>query len=132
MQATRRPAADLQGHVLPSKGTLTIASINIFFSGRDFIHTVGSTAKRRSLAWAVQKNSDSSRRRRKSAYKAIGERAGLSFPVHAHMPRRACGYALANAGHDTRRIQDWLGHRSIKHTVRYSELTAAPFKDFWR
>jgi integrase len=21
-------------------------------------------------------------------------------------------YALANAGHDTRRIQDWLGHRS--------------------
>jgi type 1 fimbriae regulatory protein FimB len=28
-----------------------------------------------------------------------------------------CGYALDNAGHDTRQIQDWLGHRSIKHTV---------------
>ena len=24
-----------------------------------------------------------------------------------------CGHALANAGHDTRAIQDWLGHRSI-------------------
>jgi integrase len=44
----------------------------------------------------------------------------------------ACGYALANAGHDTRRIQDWLGHRSIQHTTRYTQLSAAPFKDFWR
>jgi len=64
--------------------------------------------------------------------KRIGERAGFPFQVHAHMLRHACGYALANAGHDTRRIQDWLGHRSIQHTVRYSELSAAPFKDFWR
>jgi site-specific recombinase XerD len=44
----------------------------------------------------------------------------------------ACGYALANAGHDTRRIQDRLGHRSIQHTTRYTQLSAAPFKDFWR
>lgn len=64
--------------------------------------------------------------------KRIGERAGFSFKVHAHMLRHGCGYALANAGHDTRRIQDWLGHRSIQHTVRYSELSAVPFKDFWR
>src|SRR5262249_1423785 len=64
--------------------------------------------------------------------KRLGERAGFPFPVHVHMRRPACGYALANAGHDTRRIQDWLGHRSIQHTVRYSELSAAPFKDFWR
>lgn len=64
--------------------------------------------------------------------KRVGERARLPFPVHVHMLRHACGYALANEGHDTRRIQDWLGHRSIQHTVRYSELSAAPFKDFWR
>lgn len=64
--------------------------------------------------------------------KRIGKPAGLPFQVHAHMLRHACGYALANAGHDTRRIQDWLGHRSIQHTVRYSELSAAPFKEFWR
>jgi hypothetical protein len=49
-----------------------------------------------------------------------------------HMLRHACGYALANAGHDTRRIQDWLGHRSIQHTTRYTQLSAAPFKDFWK
>jgi len=64
--------------------------------------------------------------------KTIGKRAGLPFSVHAHILRHACGYALANAGHDTRRIQSWLGHRSIQHTVRYTELSAAPFKEFWR
>jgi len=43
-----------------------------------------------------------------------------------------CGHALANAGHDTRAIQDWLGHRSIQYTVRYTELSPTRFKDFWR
>ena len=64
--------------------------------------------------------------------KGIGKRAGLPFSVHVHMLRHACGYALANAGHDTRRIQSWLGHRSIQHTVRYTELSSAPFKTFWK
>jgi type 1 fimbriae regulatory protein FimB/type 1 fimbriae regulatory protein FimE len=48
------------------------------------------------------------------------------------MLRHACGYALADAGHDTRAIQDWLGHRSIAHTVRYTELRPTRFRDFWR
>ena len=52
--------------------------------------------------------------------------------VHVHMLRHACGYALANAGHDTRAIQDWLGHRAIQHTARYTELSQERFKDFWR
>jgi type 1 fimbriae regulatory protein FimB/type 1 fimbriae regulatory protein FimE len=60
------------------------------------------------------------------------KRARVPFAIHAHMLRHACGYALANAGDDTRRIQDWLGHRSIQHTTRYTQLSAAPFKDFWR
>jgi integrase len=54
--------------------------------------------------------------------KRIGKRAELPFQVHCHMLRHARGYALANAGHDTRRIQDWLGHRSIQHAVRYRLL----------
>jgi site-specific recombinase XerD len=48
------------------------------------------------------------------------------------MLRHGCGYALANAGHDTRSIQDWLGHRSIQHTLRYTKLAPTRFKDFWR
>jgi hypothetical protein len=34
---------------------------------------------------------------------------------------------MANAGHDTRLIQDWLGHRAIQHTARSTR-----FKDVWR
>jgi integrase len=64
--------------------------------------------------------------------KRIGARAGFPFQVHAHMLRHACGYALANRGHDTRAIQDWLGHRSIQHTARYTELSQERFRDFWR
>jgi site-specific recombinase XerD len=64
--------------------------------------------------------------------KIIGARAELSFPVHFRMLRHSCGYALANKGADARAIQDWLGHRSITHTVRYTELSTTRFKDFWR
>jgi integrase len=56
----------------------------------------------------------------------------IGFQVHVHMLRHACGYALANARHDTRSIQDYLGHKAIQHTVRYTELAPTRFKDFWR
>ena len=62
----------------------------------------------------------------------LGERAGVAFHIHPHMLRHGCGYALANAGHDTRAIQAWMGHKNIQHTVRYTELAPDRFKDFWR
>jgi site-specific recombinase XerD len=52
--------------------------------------------------------------------------------AHPHMLRHACGYALANKGHDTRAIQAWLGHRSITSTAAYTALAPNRFKDFWR
>jgi site-specific recombinase XerD len=61
-----------------------------------------------------------------------GEAAGFEFKVHAHMLRHATGYALANRGHDTRALQAYLGHKSIQHTVRYTEMSPTRFKDFWR
>ena len=48
------------------------------------------------------------------------------------MLRHACGFALANKGHDTRALQAYLSHRNIQHTVRYTELSPDRFKDFWR
>jgi len=60
-----------------------------------------------------------------------GERAGLPY-AHPHMLRHTCGHLLADAGHDTRRLQLWLGHADIKHTAHYSELSAKPFRDFWK
>jgi integrase len=62
----------------------------------------------------------------------IGARAKMQFPIHPHMLRHGCGYALANAGHDTRALQAWLGHKNIQHTVRYTELAPDRFKNFWR
>jgi len=41
-------------------------------------------------------------------------------------------YKLANDGHDTRSLQAYLGHKNIQHTVRYTEMSATRFKDFWR
>ncbi len=61
-----------------------------------------------------------------------GKEAKLPFPVHPHMLRHACGYKLANDGHDTRAIQHYLGHKNITHTVKYTELAADRFNGFWQ
>ena len=53
-----------------------------------------------------------------------GHAAKLFFKAHPHMLRHACGFALANRGHDTRSLQAYLGHKNVSNTVRY--------KDFWR
>jgi site-specific recombinase XerD len=37
-----------------------------------------------------------------------GTAAGFDFKAHPHMLRHACGFALANAGHDTRALQAYL------------------------
>ena len=60
-----------------------------------------------------------------------GELAGLTCPVHPHMLQHACGFKLANDGHDTRALQHYLGHKNIQHTVRYTDLAADRFGGFW-
>lgn len=62
----------------------------------------------------------------------LGVEAGFDFPVHPHQLRHACGYYLADQGFDLRRIQDYLGHKNIHHTVRYTELAPGPFREFWK
>src|SRR5437773_5147190 len=60
-----------------------------------------------------------------------GERARLPMKVYAHQLRHACGYYLANKGCDLRLIQDYLGHKQIQNTVRYTTLNAARFANLW-
>ena len=62
----------------------------------------------------------------------VGEAAKMPFPIHPHMLRHACGFKLANDGHDTRALQHYLGHKNIQHTVRYTDMAPDRFKDFWR
>ncbi len=62
---------------------------------------------------------------------ASGDNAGLPLEIHPHMLRHSCGFALANMGIDTRLIQDYLGHRNIRHTVWYTASNAGRFYGIW-
>lgn len=61
-----------------------------------------------------------------------GQEAHIGLPVHPHMLRHATGFYFANTGVDTRTIQAYLGHRNIKHTVRYTQLAPDRFRTLWR
>ncbi len=61
-----------------------------------------------------------------------GDLAGLALPARPHQLRHACGFALADQGADTRLIQDYLGHREIRHTVIYTATNPARFERLWR
>ena len=52
-----------------------------------------------------------------------GMEARLSFKAHPHMLRHACGYALANRGHDTRALQAYLGHKNSTHSAVHRDVT---------
>jgi type 1 fimbriae regulatory protein FimB/type 1 fimbriae regulatory protein FimE len=67
-----------------------------------------------------------------TSFTRLGERASMPFPIFPHMLRHACGHALANAGHDTRSLQHWLGHKNINHTSLYTQMAPDRFKNFWR
>ena len=62
---------------------------------------------------------------------ASGDQAGLPLEIHPHMLRHSCGFALANMGIDPRLIQDYLGHRNIRHTVWYTASNAGRFYGIW-
>ncbi|MBH3035806.1 tyrosine-type recombinase/integrase [Serratia marcescens] len=72
---------------------------------------------------------------RQQFYKILSSNAklaGLAVKAHPHMLRHACGYELAEQGLDTRLIQDYLGHRNIRHTVHYTASNAARFACAWQ
>lgn len=72
---------------------------------------------------------------RQQAYRIIrhaGKRAGIVIETHPHMLRHSCGFELAERGIDTRLIQDYLGHRNIRHTVRYTASNAGRFVGLWQ
>jgi type 1 fimbriae regulatory protein FimB/type 1 fimbriae regulatory protein FimE len=61
---------------------------------------------------------------------SAARRAGLP-PVHPHMLRHSCGFALANRGHELRLIQDYLGHRDPRHTAHYTRVVGSRFEGIW-
>ncbi|WP_114194190.1 tyrosine-type DNA invertase [Edaphovirga cremea] len=79
-----------------------------------------------------KKGNHLSRQRIYALLRYYGELAGLTVKAHPHMLRHACGYALADKGVDTRLIQDYLGHRNIAHTVRYTASNSYRFRTIWQ
>jgi site-specific recombinase XerD len=65
------------------------------------------------------------------ALATIAQAAKLEIKFHHHMMRHSCGYVLAAKGTDTRLIQEYLGHKSIEHTVGYTALDPARFESLW-
>jgi len=78
-----------------------------------------------------QQNAPFTTRAVRKLFKKLGKLAGLAIDFHPHMLRHGAGYELANNGTDTRTIQDYLGHRNINHTVRYTALCARRFEKIW-
>ncbi|MBS3895145.1 tyrosine-type recombinase/integrase, partial [Serratia marcescens] len=72
-----------------------------------------------------------SRQRIYTLVRQYGAAAQLPVRAHPHMLRHACGYSLAERGNDTRLIQDYLGHRNIRHTVIYTASNAERFHTAW-
>ena len=63
-----------------------------------------------------------------SLIERAGEQANIGFKVHPHMLRHSAGYAAINAEVGVRDLQDFLGHRSINSTTRYTALANGRFK----
>ena len=53
--------------------------------------------------------------------------AGLAH-VHPHMLRHSCGFYLHNKGHNSRLIQDYLGHANPASTMLYTRTASKQFE----
>ena len=84
------------------------------------------------FAFVSERGDPFSNRGFQATVERAGKAAGFGMKIHPHMLRHACGYKLANDGVDTRTIQAYLGHKSIQHTVRYTELAPTRFKSLFR
>lgn len=91
-----------------------------------------SSSKESDLLFVTDRNSNLSRKQAWQIIKKCGISSNLKISPHPHMLRHACGYALANEGADTRLIQDYLGHRNIRHTVRYTQGNSERFLEVMR
>ena len=116
--------------------------VHRFKHGRDSIHPLRSPELRAlrqiqrdyadtSYVFVSERKAPLSTRSIRHIIARAGELAGLPFQVHPHQLRHACGYYLAASGHDTRAIQDYLGHKNIHHTVRYTQMSPQRFENFW-
>ena len=90
--------------------------------------------RKSSLPWLFVSERGEQFTRQGIAYiiREAGTRAKLGH-VWPHMLRHSCGYHLADLSQvpDLRLIQDYLGHKNIKNTARYTRTSARRFEGLW-
>jgi integrase len=62
----------------------------------------------------------------------LGKEVGFDFPSHFHQLRHSCASTLAAAGHDTRSLQHYMGHKNIQSTVIYTHLNPNRFNGWFK
>ncbi|MEM7715159.1 MAG: tyrosine-type recombinase/integrase [Cyanobacteria bacterium P01_A01_bin.68] len=63
------------------------------------------------------------------ATERVAVKANLDISFHTHMLRHTCGYLLINNNHNSRKVQDYLGHKVFKMTERYTAMATNAFDD---
>lgn len=91
----------------------------------------GSEVDKNDYLFISKKGKPISRQQVYLLLKKYGKMASLNIQAHPHMLRHSCGYALADRWIDTRLIQDYLGHKNIRHTVIYTASNPERFKNVW-
>lgn len=83
------------------------------------------------FVWLSERGSPMSNASIAKMIERLGAKVLPALKPHVHMLRHSCGYALAERGVDTRRIQEWLGHKDIRHTAHYTALSGESLKGIW-
>ncbi|MDH5677730.1 MAG: tyrosine-type recombinase/integrase [Nitrospinota bacterium] len=83
-----------------------------------------------SLKWLFLSEQKTQMHRNSIAYivKSCVNLAKLDKNISPHMLRHGCGYHLVNKNVNLRVIQDYLGHKDIKNTARYTSLDSGKFE----
>ncbi|MBW4601083.1 MAG: tyrosine-type recombinase/integrase [Calothrix sp. FI2-JRJ7] len=111
---TRKKGSDSGVHPLPQDEIEALKQLKELNIGSNYVF-IGERGERLTAA-AVQR-----------LLTRLGEIAELNIKVHPHQLRHACGYYLVNEGHSTRFIQEFLGHRDIRHTEKYTKVNSKRF-----
>jgi site-specific recombinase XerD len=125
---------DLRGAVLHVRRVKQGSPATHPLTGRELraLRRLGREAAGSPFVFVSERGAPFSTRGFQAMVERAAKAAGFEMKIHPHMLRHACGYKLANDGVDTRTIQSYLGHKSIQHTVRYTELAPTRFKSLFR
>jgi integrase len=111
---TRKKGSDSGVHPLPQDEIEALQKLKASASGFNYVF-LGERGERLTPS-AVQR-----------LLTRLGKVAELNIKIHPHQLRHACGYYLVNEGHSTRFIQEFLGHRDIRHTEKYTKVNSKRF-----